>query len=288
MGARFVTANGIRFAYLDAGPPDGPLALCLHGFPDHARTWRFLLPALAQAGFHAVAPWLRGYAPTAIPADGDVRLDTLAADANALHQALGGDERAILVGHDWGAIAAHRAAAAEAHRWARLVTIAVPPEPQLLRLQPTLTQARRSRYIGRFQFPGAVSWLEADGYGNIDALWGQWSPGYRLPRSEREVLLATLRSPGTLATAVAYYRQLRDDALRGRFPRADVVPPQRHLYLHGLADGCLGPEVFDGLQLPNAGSRVVRVPGAGHFLHLEHPDAVNRWVVDFVASVDEA
>ena len=65
-----ITANGVPFAALADGPNDGPLALCLHGFPDSAHTWRYLLPELAAAGFHAVAPWMRGYAPTAVPADG--------------------------------------------------------------------------------------------------------------------------------------------------------------------------------------------------------------------------
>ena len=60
-----ITANGVDFAYLGDGPADGPLALCLHGFPDTAHTWRYLLPRLADAGYHAVAPFLRGYAPTA-------------------------------------------------------------------------------------------------------------------------------------------------------------------------------------------------------------------------------
>ena len=66
--ARTVTANGLQFGVLEVG--SGPLALCLHGFPDSAHTWRYLLPALADAGFHAVAPFMRGYAPTGIPADG--------------------------------------------------------------------------------------------------------------------------------------------------------------------------------------------------------------------------
>ena len=66
--ARTVTANRLQFGVLEAG--SGPLALCLHGFPDSARTWRYLLPALADAGFHAVAPFMRGYAPTEIPEDG--------------------------------------------------------------------------------------------------------------------------------------------------------------------------------------------------------------------------
>jgi pimeloyl-ACP methyl ester carboxylesterase len=68
---------------LEAG--DGPLALCLHGFPDSAHTWRHLLPRLAAAGFHAVAPFMRGYAPTAVPADGCYQIGALVADAVA-HQ----------------------------------------------------------------------------------------------------------------------------------------------------------------------------------------------------------
>jgi len=63
-----IRANGIEFAYLTAG--QGPLALCLHGFPDSAWTWGEFLPALAEAGYRAVAPWMRGYAPTDIPSDG--------------------------------------------------------------------------------------------------------------------------------------------------------------------------------------------------------------------------
>src|SRR6187402_33838 len=85
-----VEANGVDFAYLHTGPDDGPLALCLHGFPDSAHTWRHLLPALASAGYHAVAPFMRGYAPTAVPADGRYQTGALATDAIALHEALGG------------------------------------------------------------------------------------------------------------------------------------------------------------------------------------------------------
>ena len=99
--ARTVTANRLQFGVLEAG--SGPLALCLHGFPDSARTWRYLLPALADAGFHAVAPFMRGYAPTEIPEDGCFGLGALVADAVGLHDVLGGDDRAVLIGSDWGA-----------------------------------------------------------------------------------------------------------------------------------------------------------------------------------------
>jgi pimeloyl-ACP methyl ester carboxylesterase len=78
--ARTVPANELEFGLLEAGT--GPLALCLHGFPDSAHTWQHLLPALADAGFHAVAPFMRGYAPTAVPDDGCFGIGALVADAS--------------------------------------------------------------------------------------------------------------------------------------------------------------------------------------------------------------
>src|ERR1700738_1770472 len=85
-----VEANGLRFGCLASGEETGRLALCLHGFPDTAWTWRHLLPELAGAGFYAVAPFLRGYAPTEVPADGRYQTGALVADACALHDTLGG------------------------------------------------------------------------------------------------------------------------------------------------------------------------------------------------------
>ena len=94
---RTVPTATIEHGVLEAGPPDGPLALLLHGFPDTARTWRHLLPALAGDGYHAVAPFVRGFHPSAVPTDGCYQLGALVADVTALHEALGGDERAVLV-----------------------------------------------------------------------------------------------------------------------------------------------------------------------------------------------
>jgi len=120
-----VTANRLNFTYLEAG--SGPLALCLHGFPDSPWTYRYLLPALAEAGYRAVAPFMRGYTPTDISTDGHYRTNDLVADAVALHQELGGDGEAVLIAHDWGATAAWGATALEPQRWRRVVIANVPP-----------------------------------------------------------------------------------------------------------------------------------------------------------------
>lgn len=90
---------------------NGPLALCLHGFPDSAHTWRHLLPSLADASFRAVAPYMRGYSPTGLPTDGCYSLGAPAQDAVAIHDAVGADDGALFIGHDWGAGAAYVAAA---------------------------------------------------------------------------------------------------------------------------------------------------------------------------------
>src|SRR5262245_22024238 len=118
-----VRANGLNFAFLEAG--SGPLVLCLHGFPDHARSFMHQLAALAKAGFRAVAPFMRGYAPTDVPPDGPYQSAALAQDAVALIEALG-YTRAAVFGHDWGAVAAYGAAVLAPERVPRLIVAAVP------------------------------------------------------------------------------------------------------------------------------------------------------------------
>ncbi|MGH9019388.1 MAG: alpha/beta fold hydrolase, partial [Acidimicrobiales bacterium] len=178
MPARMVKANDVEFSYLEAGRSDGPLALCLHGFPDSAHTWRHLLPALSDAGYHAVAPWMRGYAPTQIPADGRYQTGALAADACALHDVLGGTGDAVLIGHDWGAAAVTGAAVMAPDRWRRVVTIAVPPLGAMATSFLSYAQLKRSFYIFVFQTPLAETAASIDDHAFLDGLWADWSPGY--------------------------------------------------------------------------------------------------------------
>ncbi|GGI06901.1 alpha/beta fold hydrolase [Egicoccus halophilus] len=279
MTARFVRANGLRFAYREQGPADGPLALCLHGFPDTPATFRHLLPALADAGFHAVAPWSRGYPPTDVPADKRIDPDTLTADVNALHRAFGGSRDAVLVGHDWGAIAAMRAAAAAPERWRRLVTLAVPPERVLAGVAGDGRQLARSRYALAALVPGADHRLAAGDAAGYVRLWKRWSPGYEPTEDDLAPLKAAVRSPGAGRAMVAYYRGFAPAVLRRRAlsPRV-TLPPQPHLVLHGRQDGCIGVEWAERAEgrLPHPASRTVIIDDAGHFLHLEQPERVAR------------
>ncbi|MBV8462609.1 MAG: alpha/beta hydrolase [Acidimicrobiales bacterium] len=283
-----VRANGVDFAFLADGPPGGPLALCLHGFPDTAHTWRHLLPRLAGAGYRAVAPFLRGYAPSSVPADGAYDTGTLAVDACELHAALGGDGRAVLVGHDWGAFAAYGASAAEPERWHRVVTMAVPPLGAMGDAFFRYDQLRRSWYIFLFQTPLAEQAVAAGDLAFIDRLWADWSPGYD-GKEDAAWVKESLREPANLAAAIGYYRTMfagpSPDPRAAAAQAASASPaPQPTLYLHGRDDGCLGLEVVGPVTEHLApGSDMAVVDRAGHFLQVERPDEVGDRVLSFLS-----
>lgn len=282
-----VTANGVEFAYLEAG--SGPLALCLHGFPDSAWGWRHLLPALAAAGYRAVAPFQRGYAPTAVPGDGRYQTAALALDACALHQELGGGEDAVIIGHDWGAMATYIAANHEPDRWRRVVAMAVPPAGAVASGFLSYAQLKRSWYMFFFQHGLADVVVGMDDLAFIDGLWADWSPGHDAAEDLVHVK-DSLRDPANLAAALGYYRATLGDvgvdpALDGVQAKANEVTAQPTLYLHGRTDGCIGVEIAENAAalLTSPGSRLEIVDGAGHFLQLERPDMVNGLVLDFIA-----
>lgn len=282
-----VTANGINFSYLECG--SGPLALCLHGFPDSAHSWRHLLPALANAGFHAVAPFTRGYAPTSLAPDGMYQTGALSADANALHEALGADSNAVLIGHDWGAPSVYGAAASAPEKWKRVVGMAVPPGGAMgAAFVTNQAQLKRSWYMFFFQHPLSDMVVPANDFAFIDMLWRDWSPGYN-GAQDSENCKASVRPDGHLAAALGYYR-----ATLGAGPRTEAYDAiqaagggelsQPTLYLHGETDGCVGVEVAEATKAMCPWVTVEIVPGAGHFMQLEKPAEVNKLIIDWITA----
>lgn len=286
---RFATANGVEFAYLCEGPADGPLALCLHGFPDTAHTWRYLLPRLADAGYHAVAPYLRGYSPSGIPADGRYDQGTLALDACALHEVLGGTADAVLIGHDWGALAAYGALAYQPARWRKGVTAAVAPIASMGERFFGFDQLRRSFYVFFFQLPFAEHAVSRDDSAFLDRLWSEWSPGYDGTWDAAQVKKA-LATPEHLSAGIGFYRAMfgappEDPQAQAALAAAATVPPQPVLYLHGSADGCMGIDTIGPvLEHLAPGSEMAVVEGAGHFLVVERPDEVNDRILSFLTA----
>jgi pimeloyl-ACP methyl ester carboxylesterase len=292
-----VEVNGITFAVLTWGPAPpatGPLALCLHGYPDTARTWRHLGPFLAARGWRVAAPYMRGYAPTGLAPDGCYQLGALARDAVQLHEMLGGDERSVLIGHDWGAETVPVAAASAPRRFRRLVSIAYAP-PFLLRQFSSLAaslanapllarQLLRNWYV-YFQLLPRIS--EASLPRLIPLLWSRWSPGYDA-REDLPEVLASFAPPGHATSALRYYRALYFPWMRSREYESEqthlyAVPSAPLLYLHGDRDGCLLPALAAkaAVALP-PGSEFEFVRHAGHWLHLEQPEYVNRQIAEFV------
>ncbi len=284
-----IEANGVAFALLEAGPVGGPLALCLHGYPDTAHTWRHLLPALADHGWRAVAPFTRGYAPSSLPADGAYQTGALIADANALHAALEASPGAVLIGHDWGAVTAYGAASHEPERWRRVVTLAIPPAPVMLAAFAEIEQLKRSWYMF-FQLTAlAEQLIPLADFAYLRALWSDWSPGYDAGH-DVDLVARSLAEPAHLLAALGYYRaQLGtiepDPSYADEQAAAVSVPPQPTLYLHGRTDGCVAAaRAPSALVLLADGSEVDVVDGAGHFLHLERPQQINERILGFIGA----
>jgi pimeloyl-ACP methyl ester carboxylesterase len=207
----------------------------------------------------------------------------------AVHEQLGGDGRAAIIGHDWGAPITYGAAAHAPERWSKVVGMAVPPGPALaIAFLTNHAQLKKSWYMFFFQHPLADMVVPADDLAFIEMIWSDWSPGYDGADDVRAVKDA-LRDPEHLAAAIGYYRAalsgvgVRDD-LAAVQEATGSIPTQPMLYLHGAADGCIGAEVAesarDGLG-PQATIDIV--PGVAHFLHLEAPDAVNDRILEFLA-----
>jgi pimeloyl-ACP methyl ester carboxylesterase len=276
MKPRFVDANGLRFGYLEQGT--GPLVLLVHGFPDTAFTWDRALPALAEAGYRAVAPFTRGYAPTEIPKDGAYDTDTLGKDVISLILALGADA-AVVVGHDWGASAGYAAAAMAPERVRLLVTMAI-PHPRAITPTPALMW--RVRHFATLRRAGAAERIRRADFALVDELWHRWSPAWKnIPPAEMEATKAALREPGSLEAALGYYR-----ALSLRMPASHKLPITVPTVAFAGEHDIIAPRAFEKARVCFTGSyEVVQMPG-GHFMHREHPDHFLRELVRVVREHD--
>lgn len=260
-----------------------PLAVLVHGFPDTPGTWRHLGPQLVDSGYRAVAPWLPGYgAPVASP----ISVGTYVRSLLAVRERFRGDERAVLIGHDWGAHAGYGVTVTRPDAFARFVALAVPPTAALGMGMLRYAQLRRSFYVWFIQQVGlAETALLEPGF--WESLWADWSPGYDAAED-----IAALRehvTADTIAGVISPYRStfhpefVDPDAVAESI--ATMSPPAiPTLYLHGADDGALGAELLGEVteHLPAPGSAFELIPGVGHFLHLEQPellwDRVSHWL----------
>jgi pimeloyl-ACP methyl ester carboxylesterase len=269
---------------------EGPLVLCLHGFPDNADSFRHQLPVLAEAGYQAVSVTLRGYETASQPADGDYSMAAIAGDVLAFIEQLGAP-KAHLVGHDWGAAVAYVAGAAAPGRLHSLTTIAVPHSGRFVtEIVRFPRQLALSWYMGFFQLRGVSEYaVRRNGFRFVRRLWRDWSPGWDVPDDVLDDVTATLRQPGVVRAALDYYRaalSLSAYTPSGRAAARFAVRVPT-LAITGERDGCIDASVFECMMYPQdfpAGLKVECVRDAGHFVHQEQPDAVNSLLLSWLAS----
>lgn len=289
---KLVFENGdLRFSAVGMG--EGALVLCLHGFPDNLHSFRYQLPALAEAGYRAISLSLRGYEPSSIPANGDYSVESIASDVIAVMDQLACN-KAHLIGHDWGAAVAYAVAAAAPERFESLITMAVPHPGRFAREGLRIPkQLKNSWYMGFFNIPWLSDWVVArHDFAFIRKLWRDWSPRWTPDAPALDGVIDGLSQPGVLSATLGYYRAaLSLQALTMSAEDAHYPVPVPTLALTGERDGCIDSEVFERLMKPQdfpRGLAVERVFKAGHFLHQEQPQRVNALILRWLEHRDVA
>ena len=312
---RFVETNGIRMHIAEAG--EGPLVVMCHGFPESWYSWRHQLVALAEAGFHAVAPDQRGYGQTDAPEAIDAYTQLhLVGDIVGLLDALG-EEQAVIAGHDWGAPVAWNTAILRPDRIRGVAGLSVPPNAWSGKIPPTEGMKQRFGdtffYQLYFQEPGkAEAELEADvrrtmrmllytasgdcppnpaagelpkTAGFLDAMQ---DPGDDLPdwlsEADLDVFTGEFERAG-FRGGLNWYRNIdRNWELMGAFNGKKVTPPS--LFVSGDRDlvvSLMGPNWREQMEqaAPNLRDAVM-IPGVGHWTQQEAAEAVNEAMIAFV------
>jgi pimeloyl-ACP methyl ester carboxylesterase len=274
-----VAAGGVRLHYVEQG--EGPLVLLLHGFPDFWYSWRRQLPALAAAGFRAVAPDQRGYNLSDKPAGvASYDVDRLADDAAALVRHFGGDAPAHVVGHDWGGGVAWHLAARDPALVDRRAIVNAPHPARFARELRRPAQLARSWYMLFFQLP----WLPERLFGARDCALLLRTLRRSAPEafgaSELERYREAFERPHALEHAIDWYRAVARRSLRAQPMGYRIARPT--MLLWGMRDPYLRPTLTEGLDRWIPDLRVERFDGVGHWAHVEAADRVNAMLVDFL------
>jgi epoxide hydrolase 4 len=270
-----------RPADIGAGevPKDVPLVVFLHGFPEFWWSWRDQLSAFAAAGYWAVAPDMRGYNESDKPEGvASYDLENLAGDVAGLIRALG-REKAVVVGHDWGAVVAWGFAMLHPELLERLAILNVPhPQVMLNNLRGSPMQMLKSWYVFFFQLPVLPEKLVSR---NDYAFTRKTFEVDGFDKETIEHYIDALRVPKAVTSAINYYRASIRRAAKGRLPIIREIE-QKVLVIWGDKDRYLRKEMAEPPKdlVPNA--RVVHLPHATHWVQNDATDEVNRLLLDFV------
>lgn len=318
MNQRTIETNGIRMHIIEEG--EGPLVVLCHGFPELGYSWRHQLPALAEAGFHAVAPDQRGYGKTDCPESIEAyNILQLVGDIVGLVHALG-EEQAVIIGHDWGAPVSWHCALLRPDIFSALILLSVPYAPRPWGGVPPTEWMKKMAgdhhfYILYFQTPGRVEKeLEEDVRKSmikmLYAASGDPPPDKRWSFlfSKDQKFMDTSELPDHLPPwltdkdidrfaeafqqtgfrgGVNWYRNIdRNWELTPFLSGAKIQQPS--LFIAGELDGVIvmNRRAFDRLEenMPKLRGKIL-IPGAGHWVQQERPEEVNRLLLDFLKTV---
>jgi pimeloyl-ACP methyl ester carboxylesterase len=277
-----VAAHGLSFEVYTAGDPQSDrLALLLHGFPEHAFSWRHQLPLFAKLGFRVWAPNQRGYGKSSRPKGvRSYRIDELVADVAGLIDA-SGKSRVTLVGHDWGGLVAWEFALRRTRPLERLVILNV-PHPARIReeLASNRAQRRRSLYATFFQLPWLPEWLlvRKGAAAIAEAFRGMAIDKSRFPDDVVTVFQQNALQPGALTAMLNWYRAngRHFGALGRKAPAALPVIETPTLLIWGEEDRALGKETSFGTERFVADLTLRYLPRVSHWVQQEAPEAVNE------------
>ena len=255
----------------------------LHGFPEFCYSWRHQMPALAAAGWRALAPDLRGYGRSPHPPRvKDYRIDLLAADVAALiRRECGG--KAHVVGHDWGGVVAWHLSMHHPESVDRLVILNAPHPAAYVRELRRTAQMLRSWYVGFFQLPWLPEWwIRLDDFAALRRLFRD-DPARRGAFTAHDIVryVDAFSDRRSLTAAINYYRAAfragPGSLVRGMRPVAAAT-----LVIWGRRDRYLVPQLADGLTQWVPHVRVERLPEASHWVQHDEPGRVNKLLIDFL------
>jgi pimeloyl-ACP methyl ester carboxylesterase len=272
-----VPANGIHFEIATLGEGDR-LALCLHGFPDHACSWRHQMPLLVRLGYRVWAPNLRGYGNTDSPREVSAyKISTLLEDVACLIQAAKPRETLVLA-HDWGGALAWLLAMERPQLIDRLVVLNLPHPACFMRELRRPAQFLRSWYMFLFLLPWLPEFLLRRGNGRAAAELIRRSsraPG-RFPDDILEIYRANAARPGGLTAMLNWYRAaFRDSEIRRYSGKNAPIIRVPTLLLWGDADVALSLRTTRGTEQYVSDLTFRVLPGVSHWIQQEAPEAVN-------------
>lgn len=274
------TRDGLTFDVVDAGPPEGPVVVLLHGFPQSAAEWDDVVPRLVAQGYRCLVPNQRGYSPGARPRGRwAYRITELTADVVALLDAAGAN-RAHVVGHDWGAVVAWAVANAHPDRVLTLSALSVPHPAAFLRALGTSRQFLESWYMYAFQLPRLPELMFRGPQGRARFERFLTGGGQTTQRAARDA--AAMIDGGALTTAVNWYRALgladpRRIRTRTSVPTLFVWSEGDRYIARSSAERCgdwvAGPYRFETLT------------GVSHWIPEEAPERLSELLLEHVAAV---